>query len=159
MKREDRIIEWLQGAHAMELALKGVLENHAEHFKGQSRIADGLRQHAEQTEQHAARIQSCLESLDGAVAQGRSIMGSVMSKLEGMSTAMFEDRLIKDLLVDHAAEHFEIACYRSLVHAAEQRRLHDIAATCRDILSEEEAMASWLAELVPEVTDLLLKEG
>ncbi len=64
---------------------------------------------------------------------------------------------MKNFLSDYAAEHFEIACYTSLIAAAEELGHPQIAAICRDILRDEEAMAQWLKENIPEITRLYLQ--
>jgi len=71
---------------------------------------------------------------------------------------MYHDEIVKNFLSDYAAEQFEIACYRSLVAAAEELGQPEIARTCEDILAEEQAMAQWLAEHIPEVTRMMLQQ-
>jgi ferritin-like metal-binding protein YciE len=78
--------------------------------------------------------------------------------MQGPSTGMFRDELMKNALMDYAAEHLEIASYRALIAAAEELGHRDIAVICRSILAEEEAMAEWLAEQVPVITRLMLEE-
>jgi ferritin-like metal-binding protein YciE len=50
-------------------------------------------------------------------------------------------------------EHFEIACYRGLITAAEELGEGRVADTCRRILRDEEQMAAWLQEQVPTVVE------
>ena len=66
--------------------------------------------------------------------------------------------LVKNFLADYASEHFEIACYRSLITAADECDQSDIADICTEIMGEEEAMAEWIEEQIPEVTRMILAQ-
>ena len=72
--------------------------------------------------------------------------------MQGLASGPARDTAIKDCLAGIAAEHFEIACYRSLIAAAEQLGDMETASTCRGILREEEEMARWLETQLPTVT-------
>lgn len=88
----------------------------------------------------------------------KSAMGNVMGMVQGASSGMFRDELVKNVLSDYASEHFEIACYRSLISAAEELNRPEIAEICGEILEEEEAMAAWLEEQIEGVTHTVLHQ-
>jgi ferritin-like metal-binding protein YciE len=71
--------------------------------------------------------------------------------VEGASTAMFTDELMKNLLADYASEHFEIAAYTALIRAAEEAGESEVVALLEENLREEEQMAQWLFDRIPEV--------
>ena len=71
---------------------------------------------------------------------------------------MFRDEIVKNFLSDYGAEYFEIGCYRSLVAAAEDLGKPEIAVICEEILMEEESMAQWIEDKIPEVTRLMLHQ-
>lgn len=71
---------------------------------------------------------------------------------------MFDDELVKNCLAYSASEHFEIACYRSLIAAAHETGQTEIAEVCREILQDEDAMSEWLEEQIPVVTQTFLRE-
>jgi hypothetical protein len=66
------------------------------------------------------------------------------------------DTVIKNTLTDFATEHFEIACYNSLIFTAEALGEKQIAATCKRILKEEKAMAAELAAQLKGINDAYL---
>ena len=66
--------------------------------------------------------------------------------------------LSKNFLRDYAAEHFEIASYRSLVSAAQDLNHPEIAVICEEILMEEESMADWIEAKIPDVTRMMLQQ-
>ena len=74
----------------------------------------------------------------------KSALSALFGQVQSVSTGLFSDELMKNALSDYAAEQFEIACYRSLVVAAEELGDARVAALCRANLQEDEAMARWL---------------
>lgn len=148
----EQIITWLKDAHAMEQSLASVLELHIEAARELPDVRDRLSQHLEETEAHAERVRECLESLGAQPSAAKSIAGGFMGAMQGASTVLFEDQLVKNALADYAMEHFEMACYSSLIAAADDVGLTKIARTCGEILRDEAAMADWLELQIPELT-------
>jgi ferritin-like metal-binding protein YciE len=156
MNATEQFAAWLNSAHAMEVNLAKVLENHASDAKHQPEIQQRITQHLEETRRHAKRVEECLNLLGEKVSTTKSIIGNITGMVQGMSTGVFRDELIKNFLSDYAAEHFEIASYRSLVAAAQELGQPAIAVICEEILMEEEAMAEWIEQRIPEVTRMML---
>jgi ferritin-like metal-binding protein YciE len=55
-------------------------------------------------------------------------------------------------MMSYTFEHLEIACYRSVIGAAEELGDTETARVCTEILREEEAMAGWLEQRLPELS-------
>lgn len=157
MNSHDQIITWLRDAHAMEQSMERVLQRHAADAAEFPQLRERLETHLEETRNHAIRVRQCLEALDAQPSTMKSMAAGWMGAMEGMSTAMFQDNLVKNVIADHAMEHFEIACYSSLFAAAEEANLDDIVGTMSEILVEEEAMAEWLREQILGVTQAHLE--
>ncbi len=149
---------WLNNALAMELGLAQVLDNHARDARMLPRLQERLQAHAEETRQQAGRIQRAMALAGGQVSTGKSWLGDILGRVNAISTAMYSDELVKNALMDFAAEQFEIACYKSLISAAEELALPEVAAICRQNLQEEQAMAHWLDSFIPEVTTIHLRQ-
>ena len=148
----DQLITWLNDAHAMETGLISILEAHASQFAGTfPAAADRLRRHIDETQQHARRLEQCLFQLGKQPSAIKSGLSSVIGAVEGSSTAIFRDQLVKDALADYASEQFEVACYTALVQVAEDLDYPEIARLCRQNLEEDKAMANWLLQQVPTV--------
>ncbi len=146
----DQLISWLDDAHAMEMGLSAILDQHA-NAKGElPELAARRRRHAEETRVHAARLRTCLEMLGAQPSSVKAGFSTLVGNVEGASTAVFGDELMKNALADYASEHFEIACYRALIAAAEEADEARLIPLLEETLSEEEAMAEWLAERVPQ---------
>lgn len=158
MTHVDQLTAWLNSAYSMEQSLAKVLDNHANDAKDHLELQQRLEEHREETRGHAERVRECLRILGQEPSTMKSAMGSVMGAVQGASTGMFRDELVKNFLADYSAEHFEIACYRSLIAAAEEAAQPEIAEICGEILDDEEAMAEWIEEQIPEVTRRVLHQ-
>lgn len=158
MSPKEQLTTWLNSAYAMEKNLIQVLENHAKDAKDYPEVRQRDEQHIEETRRHAESVRQCLEILGEKPGALKSAMGNVMGKVQGASTGMFRDELVKNFLADYSAEHFEIACYRSLITAAEELGQPEIARICAEILTEEEAMALWLQQRIPQITRIALQQ-
>jgi ferritin-like metal-binding protein YciE len=64
--------------------------------------------------------------------------------------------VMKGSIACSAFEAMEIASYRILIETARQVRDEETARTCEQILHEEEAMASWLEQNLPTLTQQYL---
>ena len=67
-----------------------------------------------------------------------------------------KDTVVKNALGDYAAENFEVACYTSLIAAAERVGDHETADVCRQILRDEEEMVDWLKGYIPMLTQTFM---
>lgn len=152
MEQKQQIVTWLRDAHAMEQAQENVLQSQIREARDMPEMEERLQQHLTETRGHRERVAAALSLLGESPSSVKSIAGGFMGMVEGMSTAMFRDMLVKNLIADYAMEHFEIACYRTLRVAANEAGFTDIATTCEEILKEETAMAEWLEEQIPDIT-------
>lgn len=159
MSPQEQLVNWLNSAHSMETSMAKVLENHAKDAREHPEMHQRLNQHLEETRRQADRVKECLELLGKKPSAMKSAMGNLMGTLQGASTGMFRDEMVKNVLSDYSAEHFEIACYNSLIEAAESLGQPEIARKCRETLAEEEAMAHWLQGQVPEATRVTLQQA
>lgn len=159
MTQIEQLTTWLNSAYSMEQSLAKVLENHAKDASEHPDIQSRIQEHMDETKHHAERVRECLRQLGTEPSTLKSAVGNIVGMVQGASTGMFRDELVKNMLSDYASEHFEIACYRSLISAAEEAGRPDIAEICSEILEDEAAMAEWIEEQIPEVTRLVLHQG
>jgi ferritin-like metal-binding protein YciE len=147
----ETLIGWLNDAYAMEKGLVQVLENHADDVKDRPEMYRKIAQHLEQTKMHAERVRECVERLGGSVSTVKTAMGAVSGFFQGRSTGVSPDELVKNALSDYAAEHFEIASYKALIVAARLLGENQVVQVCEAILRDEEDMAKWLEQSLPNV--------
>jgi ferritin-like metal-binding protein YciE len=156
----QQLIAWLTDAHAMELSLAKVLENHRDDAKDHPEIRQQDEKHLAETRRHAQQIERCLEILGADKPSSiKNAMGTMMGKVQGGMSGPFGDEIMKNCLSDYAAEHMEIACYKSLIVAADELGEQEVSRICGQILKEEEAMAHWLEQHLPEVTRMSLHQA
>jgi ferritin-like metal-binding protein YciE len=128
----EQLIAWLDDAHAMESGLIRILQNHASHFTDRiPNAAKRLQQHIVETQAHVQRLRECLRLLDASPSGVKSTLSSVIGSVEGATTALFRDELVKDGLADYGSEQFEVACYTALVSAALQLGYGEVAELCQ----------------------------
>jgi ferritin-like metal-binding protein YciE len=153
----DQLVAWLDDAYAMETGLIPILQTHAGAFESRlPEAAARVREHVSETRRHADRLEQCLRTLGSTPSTAKSTVSAMMGTVEGMSTAIFRDELVKNALADYGAEQFEVACYTALVTAAMKLGYPDVAHLCEQNLKEDEAMATWLRQQLPAAVGVML---
>lgn len=153
----QQLIAWLNDAHAMELSLAKVLESHARDADRLPDIRTRDEDHLAETREHARKLERCLERLGAEKPSvAKNTLGKAVGKIHGAMSAPFGDEVMKNALSDYAAEQLEIACYRALVVAAEEIGELEVARLCNEILADEESMAQWLEQKLPDITRMSL---
>ena len=157
--QRDQLISWLNDAHAMEQGLIPILENHATDLDGElPEAATRIRAHIDETRNHAARIEECLALLGTTPSSVKSTASYVMGTAESVVTAMFNDELIKNVLMDFASEQFEVAAYTALVAAAEELGEMEVARLCEENRREDQLMAAWFERQIPIAVESVLAQ-
>lgn len=153
-EQKKRYIAWLRDAHAMELGLVQNLEEQARDAQkeGKMEIKARIDEHIEETKRHAEKIESCMARHGENPSTFKDTMGKAMGFMQGAMKSMFADPMVKNALESYAAEHMEIAAYRSLTTAAEALGDTETAEICRGIIEDEVRMAEWVFEQIPVAT-------
>ena len=159
MTEQQAVLSWLKDAHSMETGGLPTLRDHAETAEDYAEMQAKLSQHASATRRHAELIEGCIKRLGGRPAALKEAVGTAVGKVTGLANLPAKDTVVKNALGDHAAENFEIACYTSLIAAAERVGDHETADVCKQILRDEEEMADWLKGYIPTLTQTFLTEG
>ena len=142
----------------METGGLSTLQDHAETAKDYAEMQTKLSQHASATRRHAELLEGCIERLGGRPAALKEAVGTAFGKVTGLANLPAKDTVVKNVLGDYAAENFEVACYTSLIAAAERVGDHETADVCRQILRDEEEMADWLKGYIPTLTQTFMSE-
>jgi ferritin-like metal-binding protein YciE len=149
MVDRNTMVAWLNDAYAMETALIPVLQNHAKDLRSSGLDAERIELHVEQTRRHAELVKGCVEHMGSSISAVKTGLGSLFGTVQSVSTGMFADELVKNGLLDYAAEHFEIACYRALQAGATDMGDTHVSGICAEILRDEQEMADWLQGELP----------
>jgi ferritin-like metal-binding protein YciE len=156
MNPNDTIIAWLNDAHAMENALVQILEHQVKDAEQYPNVQAMLQTHLDQTRRHADVVDGCVQRLGGSTSSIKSGFASLFGQMQALSTGSAEDEMVKNALADYAAENFEVASYTSLITAAELVGDMQTATACRQILAEDQAMANWIEQNLPTLTQMTL---
>jgi ferritin-like metal-binding protein YciE len=155
----DTLNQWLRDAHAMEQQAEKLLESQAARIENYPQLSARIRQHLEETRSQRASLEQCLERRGESTSLMKDMTAKLTAMAQGLGGMMAGDEVMKGTLASYAFEHFEIGSYRLLVAAAEAAGDMETKRVCEEICRQEEAMAAWLADHVPEITrTYLLRE-
>ena len=132
MAHEELLNAWLKDAYSMEMGLVPILKQHADDAKDLPEVQRRDEQHIEETKRHAEMVKACIERRGDSVSSIKTAVGGLVGTMQSVATAPFKDEPVKNCLSDYAAEQFEVACYKALVHTAEQLGDMQTAQVCRD---------------------------
>ncbi len=166
-KQQQKIVQYVNEAHASELALVRQLQAQiAMTPKGQYR--DGLETHLNETRRHAERLERRL----GELGQGNNPLqvglGAVQSVI-GQAFALTktpldlvrgsggEEKVLKNAKDSCAAEAQEIATYTALARLARTAGDATTERLAKSILGDEQKMLDRLLREIPRLTDAVAR--
>ena len=115
-----------------------------------------IERHEAETKTQAQRLEACMEKRGISPSAMKDMSGQGAAMMQGLGGAMMSDEVVKGSMASYAFEHTEVAMYKVLISAAEADGDAQTAEACRANLEEEEAMAGWLAQHMPEVVQTYL---
>ncbi len=142
----------LQNAHALEQQALTMIDRQLDRIVSYPEIAERLRSHRIETEQQMARLNEILRSLNSSNSSIKDMALNFMGNMAALGNVMAADEILKDQMINYAFENFEVASYRSLIAMAEAGDFTDATTLLRQTLSEEESMAAWVLDSLPELT-------
>jgi ferritin-like metal-binding protein YciE len=162
-KQEQKIVQYLNEAHASELGLVRVLQSQIAMTPSGS-YRSVLERHLEQTRGHAERVQARLGELGAGgnpLAAGLGLVEGVLAQVLALSKTPLdllrgtggEEKLLKNAKDTCATEALEIATYTALEHVAERVGDTETAKLAASIRVDEERM---LARVMRELRPLSL---
>ncbi|KNC88847.1 ferritin-like domain-containing protein [Trabulsiella odontotermitis] len=156
MTPQENYHDWLRDAHAMEKQAESMLKAMSGRIDNYPDLRAKIEQHLTETESQIKRLEDIIDR-NGI---SRSLLKDATSKMAAMGQAVggmfMSDEIVKGAISSYVFEQFEIACYTSLICAAE--KAGDVASvqTLKDILAEEQNMADWARDHLPDVTEQFL---
>lgn len=147
-----RLGQWLRDAHAMEEQAETMLKAQASRLENYPELRQRIEQHIAETQNQAERIEECIKRVGTETSTMKDAAGRMTAMMQGLGGAFAGDEVVKGAMAGYTFEHFEISAYTSLVAAAEEAGDQQTADVCREILREEEAMADWLKQHLPQVS-------
>jgi ferritin-like metal-binding protein YciE len=160
-KQKQKVVQYLNEAHATEMGLTRVLQSQiAMTPRGSYRAS--LEQHLQETRSHAERVQRRLGELDAGgnpLTAGLGVVGSLVGQVLALSKTPFdllrgsggEEKVLKNAKDACATEALEIATYTALEHLARAVGDDQTARLAASIRADEEKM---LARVTRELRPL-----
>src|SRR3954453_10542639 len=165
-KTEQKIVQYLNEAHASELALVRVLQSQIA-MTPRGSYRSGLETHLNETRDHARRVERRL----GELGQGSNPLMAVVGLVEtavGQMVALGktpvdllrgsggEEKVLKNAKDACATEALEIATYPALERLARSVGDDDTAKLAASIRADEEKMLQRVLRELPKLTDAVV---
>lgn len=149
---QETLLDWLRDAHAMEDSNVSLLERQVAQLKDRPDVHGKISEHLEVTRAQRDRLKGVIEHLGGDVSMMKKLTGTILANVQAIAAGAAPDAVVKNALSNYAVENFEIACYTSLIAAAEAQGQTEVKRVCQENLEEERDMAKWLEHHIPRLT-------
>lgn len=144
--------QWLRDAHAMEKQAEQMLSSQVGRLEHYPELRQRLDEHKDETQAQAERIKRCLDARGASTSTVKDALGQATAMMQGLGGIFAGDEVVKGAMAGYVFEHLEIASYRVLIQAARAVGDETTAQVCEAICREEDAMASWLYDHLPDLT-------
>src|SRR5690606_31184649 len=152
----EHLLDWLRDAHAMEQQAEQMLKAQAARIENYPALKARIEVHLEETLGQQALLEACITRLGSSPSVVKDTMGKVAAMGQAIGGMVASDEIVKGSMASYVFEHMEIASYRTLIAAAQALGDVETQRACEQILAQEEAMARWLQDHLPEVTQQFL---
>jgi len=142
----------LKNAHALEKQALSIMEPQLARIEHYPEVADMLRQHIDETHGQIARLNEILQGFRESPSGLKDVALSFVGAMGALGHGLADDEILKNSFANYAFENFEIASYTSLITLAEEAGFTSAVAPLRMTLREEQTMADWMLESLPEIT-------
>ncbi|AJK48147.1 hypothetical protein BGL_2c00490 [Burkholderia plantarii] len=153
---DEHLDEWLRDAHAMEEQAGTMLAAMARRLEHYPDLKQRIEQHLGETREQARLIRECIGRRGSDVSALKDLGARSLATLQGFTSMLAADEVVKGAIASYAFENFEIATYRTLITAARTAGDADTLTVCERILPQEVAMANWLEQHLPQVVNAFL---
>ena len=153
---EERLMEWLRDAHAAEEQAETMMSGVVSRLENYPQLKARLQQHIQETKRQAELVRGCIERRGGSTSTIKDAGAKMIAMGQAMSGMFVGDEVMKASIASYAFEAMEIASYRIRITTAQRVGDQETARICEQILREEEAMAEWLKQNIPMLTQQYL---
>jgi ferritin-like metal-binding protein YciE len=158
---EQKIVQYLNEAHALEVGLTQVLRSQIA-MTPEGSYRSGLERHLRETQTHADRVkarQGALAAAGDPFAAGVAFMEDIAAQtlalwkapLDLMRGATVEEKVLENAKEACAAEALEIATYTALEHLARAAGDEETAELAASIRTDEERMLERVTRELPKL--------
>jgi len=148
-----------QNLHAVEKQAVQLLNRQVERLEHYPQLAQQLRQHAEESQRQAERLDQMLQAEGSDNSLFKDTVTQFMGNLAAIGHSFTQDEVMKNYYANQAFENYEIAAYTSLMAIAEAVGKGAHNSILEQSLNEEKRTAQWLADHNREITLMYLKRA
>lgn len=148
---EQRLMEWLRVAHAMEIRSETMLAFLADRIESYPDLKAELQLHLERTREQARRLRRCIERRGGDTSTLKDLAARFAAFGQGIGGFFADNEIVKATLAAYVFKHLEIGPYAILIAAVNDIDDRQTAVACIEN-DKEEDMAVWLRKRLPAVT-------
>jgi ferritin-like metal-binding protein YciE len=163
---DQKVMQYLDEAHATELALVRVLQSQLA-MTPRGSYRDGLESHLDETREHAERIQRRLQELGRSgnpLTATVGVVETVIGQALALGKAPFdllrgsggEEKVLKNAKDACATEALEIATYTALERLARSVGDDSTARLAESIRADEERMLARVLREIPKLADAVV---
>jgi len=148
----ELFVTGLKNAHGVEHQALALIDRQLDHLVNYPEVAEKLRLHRNETEQQIGRIDEILSGFDAKPSAIKDLGLSISGNMAALAHVFAPDEILKNNFANYAFENFEIASYTGLLTLAELGGFDSQQSLLRQSLTEEQRMATWVLESLPELT-------
>jgi ferritin-like metal-binding protein YciE len=152
----DNLNDWLRDAHAMEQQADKMLNAQADRLEHYPDLRARIVQHIEETRWQTSMLEECLTRRGISNSVIKDLGGKLMAFGQAVGGMTVSDEVVKGAMAGYVFENIEIATYTTLIAAAKAAGDATTQSACEQIIVQEKAMAAWLLEHLPQVTQAFL---
>lgn len=152
----ENLLDWLRDAHAMEEQSEKMLKGQAERLKHYPALKARIDQHIEETLGQQKLLRACIERHGSSPSAVKDISAKFVAFGQTVTGMFVGDEVVKSAMSGYVFEHMEISAYTVLIAAAKTVGDLETERVCEQILQEEIAMAEWLKQNLPDITQTFL---
>lgn len=149
---QELFVTGLKNAHGVEHQALALIDRQLDHLANYPEVAEQLRLHRTETEQQIVRIDEILSDFDAKPSALKDMGLSLSGNMAALAHVFAPDEILKNSFANYAFENFEIASYTGLLTLADLGGFSSQQSALRQSLSEEQRMATWVFDSLPEVT-------
>ena len=154
--KQENLLDWLRDAHAMEQQAEQMLKAQAARLEHYPQLKTRIEQHIEETHGQQRLLEEWLKRLDSSPSTLKDIGAKLMAFGQAVAGMTVSDEVVKGAMSGYVFENMEIAAYTVLIAAAREVGDAETLAALERILPQEQAMADWFRDHLPELTQAFL---
>jgi ferritin-like metal-binding protein YciE len=157
--RKENLLDWLRDAHAMEQQAEQMLSAQAKRIENYPELKARIEQHIRETQGQKERLELRIKELGSSPSTLKDIGGKLMAFGQAVGGMAMTDEVVKGAMSGYVFENVEIGMYTVLAAAARAVGDSQTLVIAEQNLKEEEAMAGWLLEHLPQITTAFLERS